>query len=84
MITWLGIIGMILNVSLKLPAVLEKHFAANVVESPPLFTVAWRSQFVFWIAHRASQIFCPGLTRIFWMWDARVLNVAPDPPDDEE
>ena len=55
MIAGLGVVRMILIVSLKLPAILEKHPAANVMEGTPLFAVRWRSQLVFKFAHYALR-----------------------------
>ena len=54
MIAGFGIIGMVLNVGLELPTILEKHLATNVMKSTPLFAIARRSQFVVEIS--VSQV----------------------------
>lgn len=51
MIARFRIVGMILNVGHKLATILEKHLAANIMESTPLFAIPRRSQFVVEIIH---------------------------------
>ena len=50
-IAGLGIVGMIFDVSLRLPAIFKQHFAANGMKSKPLVAAQRCSQFIFSIAH---------------------------------
>ena len=49
MMTSFEIVGMVLDVGVKLPAVLKQHLATDVVQRTPLLLVRRRSQFM--LAH---------------------------------
>ena len=51
MISSFGIVGMILDVSVNLAAILKKHLAANIMERPPL-VVGRPSEFMFVLDHK--------------------------------
>lgn len=56
MIAGLGVIGMIRDISFKLPTTLKEHLPANLMECAPLLIVRWRPQFVFEFDHWLSMI----------------------------
>ena len=56
MVAGFEIIRMILDVRVKLSAILEKHLPANVMERAPLFVVSGRAQLMFSDHHSRSVV----------------------------